>query len=74
MNDLKNVLQEITDLTFTIKTTHPELYRFLDENPMTLTVKPRPQVDKKALQEYLQGLKQLMQHHQETHKTKSNPD
>jgi hypothetical protein len=59
---------EISKLTYQIETYYPELYRFLDENPMTLPITPYPKVDKIALQEYLESLRQLLKHHLDTHK------
>ncbi len=72
MNELKNLLQEITALTNDIETNYPELYRYLDENPLTLPVVSHPHIDKKVLQEYLQGLKELLKHHLETHKAENH--
>lgn len=74
MNDLRNLLQEITDLTFEIESRYPELYQYLDENPLTLPVSSQPHIDKAVLQEYLQGLRELLQHHLETHKSENNLD
>lgn len=68
MNDLRRLLTEITELTYRIETYYPELYRFLDENPMTLPIMAHPKVDKYALQDYLESLRQLLKHHLETHK------
>lgn len=72
MNDLKNLLQEITALTLEIETNYPELYRYLDENPLTLPVSSHPHIDKAVLQEYLEGLRELLRHHLETHKAENN--
>ena len=72
MNDLKNLLRDITALTDNIETNYPELYRYLDENPLTLPVSRHPQIDKAVLQEYLQGLRELLRHHLETHKAGNN--
>ena len=68
MKDLHNILREIIQLTVNIETNYPELYRFLDENPMTIPATKHPHVDKVVMQEYLESLKQLLQHHLETHK------
>ncbi len=68
MKDLHNILREIIQLTVNIETNYPELYRFLDENPMTIPTTNHPHVDKAVMQEYLESLKQLLQHHLETHK------
>jgi len=71
MNELKKLLQDITEITFEIETNYPELYRSLDENPLTLPVSAHPHIDKAVLQEYLQGLRELLRHHLETHKAEN---
>ncbi|MDO1513917.1 hypothetical protein Q2T41_14745 [Maribacter confluentis] len=68
MNDLSNVLEEITQLINTIETSYPELYRFLDENPITIPSNDHPHIDQVIMQEYLESLKQLLKHYLETHK------
>ncbi len=68
MKNLNFILKRITALTYTIESQYPELYRFLDENPITLPMSQHPQVDKKALEGYMESLQQLLEHHLETHK------
>lgn len=68
MKDLQKILNEITQLTTRIETDYPELYRSLDENPMTLPVSKYPHMDKVVMQEYLQSLKQLLEHYIDEHK------
>ncbi|WP_340155866.1 hypothetical protein [uncultured Winogradskyella sp.] len=63
MKNLHNILTEITQLTSHIETNYPELYRSLNENPMTIPVSQHPHVDKVAMQDYLEGLKQLLEHY-----------
>lgn len=63
MTDLQSILAEITKLTMNIEANYPELYRNLDENPMTLPSNNHADMDKQALQEYLESLKQLLKHH-----------
>jgi len=70
MKDLHQILNKITQLTLNIETNYPELYRSLDENPMTLPISSHPHIDKKIMQEYLESLQQLLEHHLETHKNK----
>ena len=57
MNNLRKVLGEISELTTDIETNYPELYRSLDENPLTIPAKNHPQVNKDDLKEYLESLK-----------------
>ncbi|SEL27724.1 hypothetical protein SAMN04488008_103292 [Maribacter orientalis] len=68
MKDLRKVVVEIEKLTTNIETNYPELYRSLDENPLTIPSEQHPHIDKVAMQEYLESLKQLLKHHLETHK------
>lgn len=68
MQNLSYLLKQITELTNTIESDHPELYRYLDENPMTLPTKASPKLGKKAFLDYLESLQELLAHHLETHK------
>lgn len=68
MKDLNELLSEITQLTTNIETNYPELYRSLDENPITLAASSNNHVDQEAMQEYLESLKELLRHHLQTHK------
>lgn len=70
MKDLHSIQTEITQLTTNIETNYPELYRSLDENPITLPVLKHPHMDKKVMQEYLESLKQLLKHYLEEEKVK----
>ena len=70
MKDLQKVLTEITQLTGNIETNYPELYRSLDENPLTLAVSKHPHMDKKVMTDYLESLKQLLTHYLEEEKIK----
>jgi hypothetical protein len=67
---MNNLLTEITQLTNTIEANYPELYQFLDENPMTIPATNHPYIDRDVMQEYLESLKELLKHHLETHKNK----
>jgi len=70
MEKLNRLFNEITLLTNHIETNYPELYRFLGENPLTIPSKDHPEIDVKIMQNYLESLKGLLQHHLETHKNK----
>ncbi len=70
MKNLHSLLTEITQLTTTIETNYPELYRSLDENPMTIPAVKHPHIDKDIMEDYLESLKQLLEHHLETHNNK----
>ena len=70
MKNLHNILNKITQLTSNIETNYPELYRSLDENPITLPVSKHPQIDKKVMEEYLESLKDLLERYLEEEKNK----
>ena len=70
MNNLKNILTEITQLTCNIETNYPELYRTLNENPMTIPSTKHPHINKEIMEDYLESLKQILKHYLETHKNK----
>ncbi|SDS19169.1 hypothetical protein SAMN05216503_2268 [Polaribacter sp. KT25b] len=72
MKNLNKILTEITQLTNTIETKYPELYRDLDENPMTIPSNNHPQMDKKIMEEYLDSLKQLLEHYLQEEKIRKN--
>lgn len=67
MKDLHKLLREITLLTTNIETNYPELYGFLDENPMTIPMSNHPDIGIEVMQDYLKSLKELLRHHLETH-------
>lgn len=68
MRDLKSILTEIADLTNMIERDYPEVYRYLDENPMTIPDIEKPNMGRKVMQEYLDDLKQLVKQYSKTHK------
>lgn len=68
MGDTRQILEEITKLTYTIERDYPELYQFLDEIPMTIPSEAQPEVGTKALKDYLEDLKQILGHYMVTHK------
>ncbi|MGW9685753.1 hypothetical protein [Flagellimonas sp. 2504JD1-5] len=67
MKEMKEILSEIVLLTNQIEMEHPELYKFLDEQPMTIPVEDKPEIDQKTMEEYLLGLRQLLEHYVEEH-------
>lgn len=72
MKNLHNILTQITALTTNIETNYPELYRSLDENPMTLPVSKHPHIDKKVMEEYLESLTDVLNHYVEEEKIRIN--
>ena len=67
MKNLKNIIFEINELTTNIETNYPELYTFLNENPLTIPSTNHPKVSEDEMEMYLISLKNLLMHHLETH-------
>ena len=67
MESIKRLLNEITLVTLEIETKYPEIYKFLDEDTLTLPFREHPKINSEVLYDYLESLKQLLSHHKETH-------
>lgn len=67
MKDLDLLMTEISKLTADIENNYPELYRFLDENPMTIPAMADPNINKEIMRDYLNSLKELLRQHIEKH-------
>ncbi|WP_341226989.1 hypothetical protein [uncultured Arcticibacterium sp.] len=65
MKDLQRITKKINDITLKIEQSYPELYQYLEENPMTLPSDDSEGVNKKAFQEYLESLEELIANHKE---------
>ena len=72
MKKLQQFIKEINYLTLEIEQKYPELYRYLDENPITISTSERPELAVRTFSDYLDSLKALLQHHIETQKNKNN--
>ena len=68
MKKLQNLFKEINDLTLKIEQEYPELYQYLDENPITIPGSEHPKLDTETFSDWLESLKALLKHHIETHK------
>ena len=73
MKRIQELNKEINDLTLKIEQEYPELYRYLDENPITIPCCEHPEVNTKNFADWLDSLKQLLKHHIENHQQKQNP-
>ena len=65
----QSILSEITQITRDIEDNYPELEKYLDERPITLPDENdiNAKVDDKALQDYLNGLKEMVSKYKEEH-------
>lgn len=64
------IITEITNLTTTIETDYPELYKFLEESPITLSSSNYPEMSDAELVAYLEDLKLLLNRYKNTHNNK----
>ena len=71
MDALHEIYRQITKLTSTIEIKYPELYRSLNENPLTIPSTDNPVIDMDIMQDYLESLRQLVANYIETHKNKA---
>ncbi len=68
MDSSTYLIIQINELTALISSKYPELYQFLEEQPLTLkSPKKNKEMDKKLLCDYLENLNQLLKHHVTLH-------
>ena len=67
MKNLNALMQNIIELTTVIETKYPELYKYLDETPLSIGKHPEREISTTDLQSYLQTLKTLLEDYIETH-------
>jgi hypothetical protein len=68
MKKLQQLTKEVNELTTRIEQDYPELYQFLNENPVTIPNIESPVMNTEVFADYLDSLKQQLQHHIENHK------
>ena len=67
MKRLQELTREINRLTLKIEQEYPELYKYLDENPVTIPSNGDPEMTTKNFSDYLNTLKELLDNHIESH-------
>ncbi|RIA11120.1 hypothetical protein OE09_3006 [Flavobacteriaceae bacterium MAR_2010_72] len=69
MEASNNILSEISRLTRYIEENYPELTKYLEENPLTISGNSsgKGSMDDKALNEYLNSLKSLIETYKKQH-------
>lgn len=71
MKTIKKLLAQISELTHIIETNHPELYKYLDETPITIPSEKNPQIDNTILADYLDSLKMILSKYMLEHTEKN---
>ena len=67
MSEARQLISRISELTAIIESKYPELYKYLDERPVTLPRIEKPVIDNSALEDYLRSLELLLMNHQRYH-------
>lgn len=70
MKTKKDILEAISRLTLEIESEYPELYRFLDESPVTIPTEAHPNLGVEELSTYYKGLKTMLEDYKKTHSSK----
>ncbi|MFD1016161.1 hypothetical protein [Winogradskyella rapida] len=70
MKTLQDIQTQIVQLTTNIEVNYPELYRSLEESPSTLVSNPHPSITRAIMQDYLNGLKQVLKQYLKNHNSK----
>ncbi|WP_338733427.1 hypothetical protein [Mangrovimonas cancribranchiae] len=70
MKTLQNIQNQIVKLTTNIEINYPELYSVLDETPVSINYNTQPRISIKALEDYLESLKQILKQYIKTHHKK----
>ena len=68
MKSQKPIVSQIVQLIGVLEAEYPEIYGFLNENPMTIPSKAHPDIDRNTFVTYLDDLRQLLNHHLQTRK------
>ena len=66
------VINAISEITLKIQNQYPELYQFLDEEPLTIPSESHPKIDEQVHQNYLNSLRQMLDHYINNHPEKGS--
>ena len=61
------ILQEINLITLELEVDYPEIYKFIDEDILTLPFSEHPKITNEILEEYLDNLYHLLKAYKKTH-------
>jgi len=70
MKNLNTLMQSIIDITTIIETKYPELYKNLDETPLSIGKHPEKEITTTDLKSYLETLKNQLEEYIKTHNEK----
>jgi len=67
---IQDIENQIITLTTSIEVNYPELYRSLNENPITIPSKRHPEMTISVMEDYLESLKDILKEYIKTHQKK----
>ncbi|MEO7978239.1 hypothetical protein [Flavobacterium sp.] len=70
MKSITQLTKDIFEITADIEMHYPELYEFLNENPITIPSKKHSVMDSQLLADYLNSLQEILKHYLESEKSK----
>ena len=70
MKSKGELLNQITNITLRIEKKNPELYKFLDETPLTINSKTNGEIGVDVFEDYLDSLRQMLKEYIASHKIK----
>ncbi|WP_420386748.1 hypothetical protein [Roseivirga sp.] len=69
MEEREKIINRINELVLDIETNYPELYPFLDENPLTLAYKKDEEMTVEVLRSYLETTEQWLKRYKDSHQS-----
>ena len=67
MRSVFEIIREINELTLKMEFNYPELYRNMDENLINVQGNISKEIEPKALNDYLLGLREMINRYQQSH-------
>ncbi|WP_066223041.1 hypothetical protein [Formosa haliotis] len=65
MKTQAQLLKEISEVVWTMESDYPEVYQYLDENPITIPNFENPKISTKELENYLETLHNIINKYKE---------
>ena len=72
MENQRGIVSEIMHLISDMETQFPEIYRYLDEDPITILSSANPELNDNTLSDYSKDLKELLKRYLQSHQYKSS--
>ncbi|WP_159022122.1 hypothetical protein [Formosa sp. L2A11] len=63
MKTQEELLKDISEIVWSIEEDYPEVYKYLDENPIKIQNFEHPDISTEELEEYLQSLRDIIENY-----------